>query len=219
MFVNREEAGNLLTEKLINYSNNTEAVIVTIPRGGVPIGSVISKKLNIPLEIVLSKKIGHPFNKEYAIGAVTLKNRILSDSILGVSKSYIEEETERVRAILKQRHELYYGTTKKPLELKDKIIILVDDGVATGNTLISSIELIQFQKPSSIIVALPVASPSALKNIKKNLNVTSVICLLAPRDFRAVGQFYEEFNQVSDTEVIQLLKEANDNFQSNYSNS
>jgi len=218
MFTNREEAGNLLAEKLINYCNNKEAVIVTIPRGGVPVGSIMSKKLNLPLEIVLSKKIGHPFNKEYAIGAVTLKNRILSDSILGISKLYIEEETERVRAILKQRYDLYYKT-KNPLELKGKIVILVDDGVATGNTLISSIKLIQFQKPSSIIIALPVASLSALKNIKKNSNVTNVICLLAPRDFRAVGQFYEEFNQVSDAEVVKLLKEANDNFQLNYSNS
>ena len=215
MFANREEAGNLLAEKLINYSNNTEAVIVTIPRGGVPVGSVMAKKLHLPLEIVLSKKIGHPFNKEYAIGAVTLKNRILSDSVPGVSKLYIEEETERVRAILKQRYQLYYNT-KKPLELKNKIVILVDDGVATGNTLISSFELIQLQKPSSIIVALPVASPSALNNIKKLPNVFITICLLAPRDFRAVGQFYEEFNQVSDTEVINLLKEVNDNFQFSY---
>lgn len=216
MFTNREEAGNLLAKKLISYYNNAEAVIVTIPRGGVPVGSVMAKKLHLPLEIVLSKKIGHPFNKEYAIGAVTLKNRILSDSVLGVSKLYIEEETERVRAILKQRYQLYYNT-KKPLELKNKIIILVDDGVATGNTLISSVELIQLQEPSSIIVALPVASPSALKSIKKLPNVLTTICLLAPRDFRAVGQFYEEFNQVSDTEVIKLLKEANDNFKLIYS--
>ncbi len=218
MFANREEAGNLLAEKLINYCNNTEAVIVAIPRGGVPVGSVMSKKLNLPLEIVLSKKIGHPFNKEYAVGAVTLKNRILSDSNLGISKLYIEEETERVRAILKQQYQLYYGT-KKPINLKGKIVILVDDGVATGNTLISSIDLIQLQEPSSIIVALPVASHTALKNIKNMPNVLLTVCLLVPRDFRTVGQFYDEFNQVSDTEVIKLLKEASDNFQLNYSNS
>ncbi|WP_299526513.1 phosphoribosyltransferase [uncultured Lutibacter sp.] len=218
MFVNREEAGNLLADKLMNYCNNSDAVIVAIPRGGVPVGSAMSKKLNLPLEIVLSKKIGHPFNKEYAIGAVTLKNRILGDSVLGISKLYIEEETERVRTILKKRYQLYYST-KKPIELKGKTVILVDDGVATGNTLISSIKLIQLQKPSSMIVALPVSSPSALKNIKKLPNILSIICLFAPRDFRAVGQFYDEFNQVNDTEVIKLLKEANDNFQLNYSNS
>jgi len=216
MFANREEAGNLLAEKLINYCNNGEAVIVAIPRGGVPVGSVMSKKLNLPLEIVLSKKIGHPFNKEYAIGAVTLKNRTLSDSNLGISKLYIEEETERVRAILKQRYQLYYGT-KKPIKLKGKIVILVDDGVATGNTLISSIDLIQLQEPSSIIVALPVVSHTALKNIKNMPNVLLTVCLLVPRDFRAVGQFYEEFNPVSDIEVVKLLKETNDNFQLSFS--
>ena len=217
MFTNREEAGNLLAEKLINFSNNTEAIVVTIPRGGVPVGCAVAKKLNLPLEIVLSKKIGHPFNKEYAIGAVTLKNRVLSDSVPGISKLYIEDETKRVRKVLKERYEWYYKN-KKPEVLKDKIVILVDDGVATGNTLISSIELIQLEDPLSIIVALPVAPSSALKNIKALPSVETTICLLVPRNFRAVGQFYEDFTQVSDQKVVKLLKEANDNFQLNYSN-
>lgn len=217
MFVNRNEAGNLLAKELVNYYNNVNAIIVTIPRGGVPVGYSISKKLNLPLEIVLSKKIGHPSNKEYAIGSVTLESRILSDLISGISKLYIDEETERVRAILKQRYQQYYKV-KEPLTLKDKIVILVDDGVATGNTLMSSIKLIQLQQPLSIIVALPVAPSSALKKIKELPNVENTICLLTPTNFRAVGQFYENFNQVSDTEVIKLLKEANDNLQLNYSN-
>lgn len=218
MFTNREEAGNLLAEKLINFSNNAKAIVVTIPRGGVPVGYVIAKKLNLPLEIVLSKKIGHPFNKEYAIGAATLKNRILSDLVPGVSKLYIEDETKRVRKVLEQRYEWYYKN-KEPQSFKDKIVILVDDGVATGNTIISSIELIQLEEPSSIIVALPVAPSSALKNIKALSYVETTICLLVPRNFRAVGQFYEDFNQVSDQKVLELLQQANDNFQLNYSNS
>jgi len=218
MFTDREEAGNLLAEKLINFSNHTEAIVVTIPRGGVPVAHAVAKKLNLPLEIVLSKKIGHPFNKEYAIGAATLKNRVLSDSIPGVSKLYIEDETKRVRNVLKERYEWYY-IDKKPQVLKDKIVILVDDGAATGNTLISSIELIQLEEPSSIIVALPVASSSAFKTIKGLPSVENTICLLVPRNFRAVGQFYEDFNQVSDKEVVKLLKKANDNFQLDYTSS
>lgn len=209
MFTNREDTGSLLAEKLIKFSNNKDAVIVAIPRGGVPVGYVVAKKLNLPLEIVLSKKIGYPSQKEYAIGAVTLKSRILSDAAINVSKIYIEEETERIREILKQRHKWYYDN-KAPLKLKDLIVIIVDDGVATGNTLISSIKLIQQEQPSKIVVALPVAPPSALKRIEELPSVDEIICLLAPKDFRAVGQFYRDFNQVKDEVVIQLLKEAND---------
>ncbi|HEY9221291.1 MAG TPA: phosphoribosyltransferase family protein [Lutibacter sp.] len=209
MFTNREKAGNLVAEKLLQYKGNKDAVIVTIPRGGVATGYAIAKKLDLPLEIVLSKKIGHPFNKEYAIGAVTLKNSILSDAALEVSQVYIHDETEQIRKLLKQRHESYYGD-RKPMDLKDKIVILVDDGIATGNTMISCIQLIEMQKPSKIIVALPVAPPSAFKKIKEMEEVDEAICLSTPINFQAVGQFYEEFNQVDDKEVIELLKKANE---------
>lgn len=211
MFTNREEAGKLLANKLTNYKDNNEVVIVAIPRGGVPVGFEIANKLNVPLEIVLSKKIGHPFNKEYAIGAVTLENSILSDAAKEVSPVYIYDETEQVRALLKQRHQLYYGE-KKPMSLKDKIVVLVDDGIATGNTIISCIQLIQLQKPSKIVVALPVSPNSALRKIREMPEVNEVICLSAPVDFQAVGQFYEEFDQVNDQEVVAFLKKANEDF-------
>lgn len=211
MYTNREEAGKLLANKLTNYKDNKEVVIVAIPRGGVPVGYEISNKLNVPLEIVLSKKIGHPFNKEYAIGAVTIENSILSDAADEVSPVYIYDETEQMRALLKQRHQLYYGD-KKPLPLKDKIVILVDDGIATGNTIISCIQLIQLQKPSKMIVALPVAPNDSLRKIREMTQVNEVICLSAPVNFQSVGQFYEEFDQVNDNEVIALLKKANEDF-------
>lgn len=213
MFTNREEAGKLLANKLINYKDNKEVVIVAIPRGGVPVGFEIANKLNAPLEIVLSKKIGHPFNKEYAIGAVTLENSILSDGAKEVSPVYIYEETEQVRALLKQRHQLYYGENK-PLSLKDKIVILVDDGIATGNTIISCIQLLQLQKPSKIVVALPVAPNSSLRKIREIPEVNEVICLSAPVNFQAVGQFYEEFDQVNDHEVVEILKKTKVSFSS-----
>ena len=111
---------------------------------------------------------------------------------------------------MKERLQRYYGN-RKPLSLKDKTVIIVDDGVATGNTLISCIELMQLQHPSKIIVALPVAPSSAIKKIKALPNVHDTICLLTPANFHAVGQFYEDFDQVSDEEVIRLLKEAHNN--------
>lgn len=205
MFVDREQAGNLLAKELKDYKNNKEAVIVAIPRGGVPIGYIISKELKLPLDIILSKKIGHPLHKEFAIGAVTLNDIILSDDASNVSAEYIKAETMRIRTVLKQRQKWYYGN-KTPLNLKDKIVILVDDGVATGNTLISSIKFIEQQKPSQIIVALPVGPPSTIKKIRELPSVNKTICLLTPYYFQAVGEFYEEFNPVEDEEVIRLLK-------------
>lgn len=217
MFLNREEAGELLAERLLKYSDHKDTIIVAIPRGGVPVGYVIAKKLYLPLDIVLSKKIGHPYNKEYAIGAVTLKNKILSDAAYEVSEDYIENETKHIRNILKQRHKLYYGD-KRPLILKNKIVIVVDDGVATGNTLLSCIQLINQQEPSQIIVALPVAPRSAVKRIKELSIVNAVVCLGQPLGFQAVGQYYEDFGQTTDQEVMQLLKKANETYSLDQSN-
>jgi predicted phosphoribosyltransferase len=208
MFKDRIEAGEQLANKLLEYKNNKKAIVATIPRGGLPIGHIIAKKLNVPLEIVLSKKIGHPLHKEFAIGAITLNDIILSEDARDISNSYIDSETSRIRAILKKRQDMYYGSST-PISLKDKTVILVDDGVATGQTLISSINLIHQQQPSQIIVALPVGPPSVIAKIKNMSSVNNTICLLTPFNFHAVGQFYKEFYQVDDTEVIRLLKEAN----------
>ena len=214
MFKDRTDAGLLLVKKLSNYHNNKDAVVVTIPRGGIPLGYVISKGLHLPLELVLSKKIGHPLHKEFAIGAVTLTDRILSDAANDVSRMYIEAETSRIRTILKERQDGYYDK-RKPISFKNKIVIVVDDGVATGNTLMSSIKLIEKQKPSQIIVALPVGPPSVIEKIKKLPYVNDTICLLVPENFRAVGQFYKNFDPIKDNEVVTLLEKANTTFQLN----
>jgi len=214
MFKDRTDAGLLLVKKLSNYHNNKDAVVVTIPRGGIPLGYVIAKGLHLPLELVLSKKIGHPLHKEFAIGAVTLTDRILSDAANDISRIYIEEETSRIRTILKERQDGYYDT-RKPISFKNKIVIVVDDGVATGNTLMSSIKLIEKQKPSQIIVALPVGPPSVIEKIKNIPYVNDTICLLVPENFRAVGQFYKNFDPIKDNEVVTLLEKANTTFQLN----
>ena len=214
MFKDRTDAGLLLVKKLSNYHNNKDAVVVTIPRGGIPLGYVIAKGLHLPLELVLSKKIGHPLHKEFAIGAVTLTDRILSDAANDVSRMYIEAETSRIRTILKERQDGYYDT-RKPISFKNKIVIVVDDGVATGNTLMSSIKLIEKQKPSQIIVALPVGPPSVIEKIKNIPSVNDTICLLVPENFRAVGQFYKNFDPIKDNEVVTLLEKANTTFQLN----
>lgn len=206
MFFDRIEAGNLLAGKLQKYRNE-DAIILAVPRGGVPLGYSIAKELNLPLEVILSKKIGHPFNKEYAIGAVTLKSRILSEAADEVPVNYIEEETERIRELLKKRYN-QYCKNRKPIDFKDKILIIVDDGIATGNTILSTIKMLNEENPAKIIVAVPVAPSSAIKKLKNSEFINEIICLSMPVNFQSVGQFYENFKQVDDKEVENILKKA-----------
>jgi putative phosphoribosyl transferase len=206
MFKDRIDAGIQLANKLLPFKDK-EVVVLAIPRGGLPIGVIVAKTLQAPLDVALSKKIGHPYNREYAIGAVSLENIILND-VTGVHKNYIAEETARIREKLKKRHQQYYKS-RQPEDLKDKIVIIIDDGIATGNTIRVTAELVRAQKPKKVIVAIPVAPGSAIKSLEDSSHIDQVICLQTPYDFMAVGQFYEVFNQVSDEEAIQLLEESN----------
>ncbi|REE07681.1 putative phosphoribosyltransferase [Winogradskyella pacifica] len=203
VFKDRIEAAYLLADQLETYKEKN-ALILAIPRGGVPMGYILAKQLHLPLEVILSKKIGHPLHKEFAIGAVTLKSLVLSEAAKEVSKNYIEEETKKNRTLLSKRYQDYYGN-KKPQELKDKILIIVDDGIATGNTIISTIEMLHDEQPKKIVVAIPVSSQSALQKLKNTPFINEVICLSIPENFRAVGQFYKNFDQVDDTEVKTYL--------------
>jgi predicted phosphoribosyltransferase len=206
MFKDRIEAAMLLADKLESYRGKN-SIILAIPRGGVPMGYIIAKQLHLPLEVVLSKKIGHPLHKEFAIGAVTLKSRVLSDAAADVSPSYIDEETKRIRALLTKRYTDYYGK-KTPLQLKDKILIIVDDGIATGNTIISTIKMLHEEHPKKIVVAIPVSSKDALQKLENSPFIDDVVCLSTPINFRAVGQFYRNFDQVDDAEVKTFLNES-----------
>ena len=205
MFKDRIDAGTQLADKLLEFKSQN-VVVLAIPRGGLPLGAIVAKALNALLDVALTKKIGHPSNKEYAIGAVSLENIILSDAV-GVTKGYIEEETTRLRKKLKERHNQYYKNNV-PQNIKDKTVIIVDDGIATGNTILVTIELVKMQNPNKIIVAIPVAPPSTVRKLENSPEIDEVICLETPYNFHAVGQFYEEFYQVSDQEAIQLLEES-----------
>ncbi len=196
----RMEAGILLSEKLLKYQN-TDTIILAVPRGGVPIGYEIARRLNLPLDIVLSKKIGHPSNREFAIGAVSMDALIL-DEHPNIPEEYIEREIERLRELLKEKYKLYMGN-RKPLEIEGKNIIIVDDGIATGNTLLASIAMLRKQNPAKIIVAVPVIPYETVPVFEEQTD--EFIYLMAPRYFKGVGGFYEEFHQVEDEEVIRML--------------
>jgi predicted phosphoribosyltransferase len=197
----RIEAGLLLSEKLKKYQNSN-TIVLAVPRGGVPVGYVIAKNLHLPLDIVLSKKIGHPNNKEFAIGAVSSDSMIL-DEHPNIPKKYIDSEIIRLRQLMKHKYELYMGN-RKPLDVKGKNIILVDDGIATGNTLLASINMLRKKNPAKIIVATPVIPYENVPVFEKNTD--EFIYLIASKYFTGVGGFYEVFNQVEDSEVIELLR-------------
>jgi predicted phosphoribosyltransferase len=200
----RKEAGMLLSEKLEKYQG-IDAVILAVPRGGVPIGYEISKNLHLPLDIILSKKIGHPLNKEFAIGAVSLDSSFI-DEHPEIPSSYIESEIKKLRESLKDKYNLYMGD-RKPIDVRGKTVIVVDDGIATGNTLLACIAMLRKSNPQKIVVAVPVVPFNTVKIFQQKAD--EFVYLIASKDFRGVGGFYENFEQVNDDEAIRMLLVAN----------
>ncbi len=205
IFKDRHDAAMKLAEKLVPYKGKN-GIVLAVPRGGVPIGYVIAKELGLPLEIILSKKIGHPYNPEFAIGSVSLHGALIDDSVMDVDMDYIHREAERIFKELKSRFKLFMGD-RKPATLKNKIVIVVDDGVATGSTIKATVHSIRKDNPKEIIIAVPVSPPQTAYELRNICD--DFVCLSTPQEFYGVGQFYDDFSQVSDEEVIQLLKEVN----------
>lgn len=203
MFRDRTEAGYLLARELLKYKG-ASTVVMAIPRGGLPLGAIVADTLQAPLEVALTKKIGHPFNREYAIGAVS-RNQVVLSKPGGISREYIESETRRLQEKLEERHRIFHRK-KAPVPLRGKQVIVIDDGIATGNTLRVTIALIAAEAPDKIIVAIPVAPPESLEKIRGMDEVDAVICLETPRNFHAVGQFYSDFSAVTDAEALAIFE-------------
>ncbi len=208
MFTDRFDAGRQLSVKLSKYKNK-DAIILAIPRGALQIGFVLAKELKLKLDVAFSKKIPYPGDPEFAIGAVSLEGEILDDKLIevqNISRNYVEEKIKEIRELLKKRYKNYTGKNK-PADIKNKIVIITDDGIATGKTMLATIDLVKKKKPKKIVVAVPVASKEIIDSLK--LLVDEVICLYTPETFYGIGQFYNNFEQVEDEEAIKLLKEAN----------
>ena len=202
MFYDRIDAGLALAMRLKKFSNEP-GVVLAVPRGGIPIAYVVAKELGFPLDILLTKKIGHPSNKEYAIGAVSLSDAYIIPH-KDVTTEYIENETEKIRERLREIYRKFKGNDQ-PINLKGKTVIVIDDGIATGNTLMATIKMLKKSNPGKLIIAAPVASESAVE--KLSLLVDEVICLLIPTLFYGVGAFYENFEQLTDEDVMKYLDE------------
>ncbi|ALW86473.1 phosphoribosyltransferase [Hymenobacter sedentarius] len=205
MFQNRQDAALRLAQRLEKYRGE-DGIVLAIPRGGVPIGYVIAQQLGFPLEVVLSKKIGHPNNSEYAIGSVSLDSVAVDErTASGIPAEYIQQQAARIQAKLRENFRLFMDG-RPPTNLKGKTVIVVDDGIATGHTMVATVEAIRRSQPAKLVVAVPVAPPRAQQQLAPL--VDEFVCLLLPHDFAAVGQFYVTFDQVSDEEVIRLLRKS-----------
>lgn len=201
-FKDRLEAARLLVKKLEKYKDE-HPLILGIPRGAIPMAKILSDSLNGELSAILVHKIPAPNNPEFAIGSVGLSGKIwLQPYIqsLQIPEEYIENASEQELKVLKQR-QLNYGL--KPLVCRDRIVIIVDDGIATGSTVLASIKEISLYHPKKIVVATPVASLESVEKLKPM--VDELVVLLIPENFYAVGQFYAGFSQVTDDEVIEIL--------------
>jgi predicted phosphoribosyltransferase len=203
-FIDRVEAGELLAKVLEHY-RGTDALVLAIPRGGVVVGHALARVLGLPLDIVLAKKIGHPNNPELAIGAVSPDAVSVDDAFrTRLPPGYVERETTRIRAQMQERTRLYRGTRPPPV-IEGRAVIVVDDGVATGHTLLATLYLVRMQHPARIVVAIPVVPFGFVARGRACSD--EFIHLIAPEDFQAVGQFYEEFEPVEDDEVARLMKQ------------
>ncbi|MFH0897671.1 MAG: phosphoribosyltransferase [Candidatus Bathyarchaeota archaeon] len=205
-FKNREEAAKNLAKELSEYRGKN-IVVLAIPRGGVVLGYEVAKELDASLDVIVPRKIGAPGNPELAIGAVTEDGTTILNqplvSQLGIPKEYIEMEKEEQIKEIKRRIKTYRGDAEPP-SLEGKTVILVDDGIATGATVKAAINSIRKKRPSSIVIATPVSAPDTAGELRKEAD--KLVCLVVFEPFFAIGQFYENFDQVSDEEVIRLLK-------------
>lgn len=208
-FKNREEAGILLGQRLAAYAGRDDVLVLALPRGGVPVGFAVARALDLPLDILLVRKLGVPGHEEYAMGAIasggsSVLHRDVLNS-LGITMATVELVKRREAAELERRERLYRANRPAP-SLQGRTLILVDDGLATGASMQAALQAARAGKPARVIVAIPVAPPDTCRSLRGQAD--DIVCLQSPEFFQAVGQWYEHFDQTSDDEVIDLLDRA-----------
>lgn len=208
MFTDRIQAGRMLASRL-THLRGADLVVLALPRGGVPVAAQVAEALSAPLDLLLVRKVGLPGHEELALGAIAgsagaqwaVNPEVAAMS--GLSSAKITQLAEHERAELRRRHAAYLGD-RAPVPLAGKTVILIDDGIATGATMRAAIQSLRLAGPRKIVLAIPVAPPEALAELRAL--VDELICLEAPYGFSAVGGHYRSFPQVSDAEVLALLR-------------
>lgn len=202
MFRNREHAGRELAAALGAYAHDPRALVLALPRGGVIVGAEVARALGLPLDIVVTRKIGAPGNPEYAVAAIDADGAVMPGDLGGASEEYIRSQVPTQREEIARRLHTYRGD-RPPPEIAGRTVILVDDGIATGLTVRAAVRYLRAHSASQITVAVPVAPQETADRLR--LDADEVVTLAEPMSFYAVGQFYDEFGQTTDAEVIALL--------------
>jgi putative phosphoribosyl transferase len=209
MFRNREEAGRILADKLSQYRNDPTAVILALPRGGVAVGYQLSLALHVPLDVFITRKVGAPENPEYAIGAVaeTGSHYLNQEAVssLGLSQHELNRLIQTQEKEIARRKTLYRQGRSLP-RLTGRTVLLVDDGIATGSTFMASALAIRSVQPRRLVGVIPVGPPSTIREVRAH--VDELVVLMTPEPFEAVGNFFVDFTQVEDRDVIQYLNLA-----------
>ncbi len=205
-FANRVEAGQRLATALKGVAFK-DGIVLSIPRGGVVVGYEVAEALNLPLDVIVPRKLGAPGNPEYAIGAITEDGTVILDEnaveYLNVPQDYIERESANQKLEIQRRMRLYRQDAPYP-DLKGRDVIVVDDGIATGSTMKAALASVRNCGANTVTAAIPVGPPSTIEALKKLADC--VVCLFTPESFFAIGEFYEDFSQTTDDEVIFLLR-------------
>jgi predicted phosphoribosyltransferase len=205
LFESREHAAYLLAQRLSAYYKNKNPLVLAVPRGAVPMAKIIADFLGGELDVTLVRKLGHPSQPELAVGAVDESGTVfLSDYAFGIDAAYLEEEKTGQLEVLRRRR-AQYTPARSPIDPHDRIVIVVDDGVATGSTMIAALRAVHGKRPDKLVAAVAVASVQAARAIADEAD--AIVCLSVPDEFYAVGQFFREFPQVSDEEVITILRQ------------
>jgi putative phosphoribosyl transferase len=208
-FEDRTQAGRLLGEALAEYAKRSDVIVLALPRGGVPVGFEVARMIDAPLDIMLVRKLGTPGQEELAMGAIASGGVCVLNpdivAIIDISQEAIEAVAATERQELERRERAYRGN-KPPPTVENHCIILVDDGLATGASMLAAVSALRQRKPASIVVAIPVAPPDTVQRLKQEAD--DVVCLATPEPFSAVGRWYREFSQTSDDEVKSLLERA-----------
>ena len=206
-FKDRKDAGRILAGKLTKYKNHPNAVVLALPRGGVPVGYEVARELGLPLDVLIVRKLGVPNHEELAMGAIASGGgRFLNRSVIESLRILPEalEEVERREALELMRREALYRGNRFPTQVEGRIVILVDDGIATGSSMRVAIQVLRSQHVRKIVVATPAAPPSAKWEIEPL--VEEFVAVVLPGDFYGVGQFYEDFSQMDDDTIYELVR-------------
>jgi predicted phosphoribosyltransferase len=210
-FRDRREAGRLVAAKLTAYANRPDVLVLGLPRGGVPVAYEVARALGAPLDIFLVRKLGVPGYEELAMGAIATGGvRVLNDQLvggLGIPDYIVDEVAAWEQQELMRRDRLYRGD-RPPPDVRGRTVILVDDGLATGPTMLAAVKALRQQQPARIVVAVPTASPETCEQLRAE--VDEVICAITPEPFHAVGLWYEDFSQTTDEEVRDLLARSSE---------